>query len=252
MHGTEPARRDVEQPVILVVEDEPAPMRVLEAGLSARGYRVLKAGTGARALQFADEAQPDVVIVDLGLPDVDGIDLCRRLRQRITSPILVVTADGSEERMVAALDEGADDYVTKPFSMPELLARIRVALRHRMLTFPDDSDITIGTVRVDIAGHVVTVAGEEIELQKRSFDLLTILGRNVGRIVTYGTLARRLWGPEHDEPVVHSLRIAVSRLRKSLGDAPGTPRIVTEAHIGYRLVVDDDTHGDREHHASSR
>jgi DNA-binding response OmpR family regulator len=236
---------------VLVVEDESTIRHAVGYALRRDGFEVAESGDGAEALEIA-ESDFDVVILDLGLPTVSGTEVLRRLRAGGPVPIIVLTARGAESDRILGLELGADDYVTKPFSMPELLARIRVALRHRMLTFPDDSDITIGTVRVDIASHVVTVAGAEVELQKRSYDLLTILGRNVGRIVTYGALARRLWGPEHDEPVVHSLRVAVSRLRKSLGDAPGTPRIVTEAHVGYRLVVDDAQAGDEPPQASSR
>jgi len=140
---------------VLVVDDEPAMLRALSSGLEARGYRVATAASGRDALDRASLELPDVVVLDLGLPDMDGIDVCRRLRRWMTSPIIVLTADGSEDRKITALDEGADDYVTKPFSMPELLARLRVALRHRraLAALIDDDRIEVGSLRIDVAAH---------------------------------------------------------------------------------------------------
>ena len=211
---------------------------MMETSLSARGYRVVTAATGAGALEAVSAQATDVIIVDLGLPDIDGLELCRHLRLWTKTPIVVVTADGSEERMVQALDEGADDYITKPFSMPELLARIRVAIRHRLTlaSLFQDPRITVGALTIDVEAHEARVRGEPIELPPRQFKLLTMLARNPGGLLTTRQAVQQLWGPETDHSVSHALRVLVSKLRKSLGDADGVPRIVSEPHVGYRLV----------------
>jgi two-component system KDP operon response regulator KdpE len=225
-------------PLVLVVEDEPAPLQVMVASLTARHYQVATATTGARALELVAADTPDVMIVDLGLPDIDGLVLCRHLRLWTKSPIIVVTADGSEERMVQALDEGADDYVTKPFSMPELLARIRVAIRHRLTlsSLTDDPTIVVDALSIDVEAHEARINGHPIDLPFKQFKLLTLLARNAGRILTYRQVVQHLWGPETEESVAHALRILVSKLRKSLGEGDGVPRIITEPHVGYRLI----------------
>ena len=229
--------------MVLVVEDEPAPLQVMAASLTARNYRVATATTGARALELVATESPDVMIVDLGLPDIDGLDLCRHLRLWTKSPIIVVTADGSERRMVQALDEGADDYVTKPFSMPELLARIRVAIRHGLLltASSDDGLITVGALAIDVDAHEVLLDGRTLDLSPKQFQLLTLLARNSGRLVTHRHVAQHLWGPEQEQSVTHSLRILVSKLRRQLGTGPNVPRIVTEPLVGYRLVEPDES-----------
>ena len=216
-------------------------MKMMETSLTARHYHVVAATTGAAALERVAADEPDVMIVDLGLPDIDGLDLCRHLRLWSKSPIVVVTADGSQERMVQALDEGADDYVVKPFSMEELLARVRVALRHRNLRSPADAapSIVVGALTLDVEAHIARIAGRQIDLPPRQFKLLTVLARDNGRIVTYRRAIHSLWGPENDEPASHALRILVSQLRKSLGVGDGVPRIVTEPYVGYRLVESD-------------
>ena len=228
---------------ILVVEDEPAPLEMLDASLTARHYQVRGASTGRQALDLIDEDEPDVVIVDLGLPDIDGIDLCRHIRARVDSSIIVVTADGAEERMVQALDEGADDYITKPFSMPELLARVGVAVRRHAAigSVLRDEPIEIGSITIDPQGFLVVVSGRQLALPRRQFVLLVALARNAGRIVTYRTLVAQLWG--HDQPASGSnaLRVLVSGLRHNLGSGPGIPCIVSETHIGYRLVEPTDS-----------
>jgi two-component system KDP operon response regulator KdpE len=227
--------------MVLVVEDEPAPLRVIEASLAARHYRVVTAIVGARALEVVAADEPDVMIVDLGLPDIDGIELCRQLRQLTQSPIIVVTADGSEERMVQALDEGADDYVIKPFSMPELMARVGVAIRHRNRFdhMADELVVVVGALSVDAQAHQARIGGRLVDLPPRQFKLLTMLARNPGRILTYRQIIRHLWDVEDEDSVSHALRILVSKLRKTLGGEAGTPRIVTEPYIGYRLVEPD-------------
>ena len=225
---------------MLVVEDEPAPLKMIEASLSARNYHVLTATTGAAALDLVAAMEPDVMIVDLGLPDIDGLALCRHLRLRTKNPIIVVTADGSEERMVQALDEGADDYVIKPFSMPELVARIGVAIRHRHMldSVPDELIVVVGALSVDVQAHEARIHGKTVELPAKQFKLLTMLVRNPDRILTYRNLVQHLWESETEESVSHALRILVSKLRKTLGEGEDIPKIVTEPYIGYRLVVD--------------
>jgi two-component system, OmpR family, KDP operon response regulator KdpE len=227
--------------VVLIVEDEPAPLQVMEAGFTARHYRVATATTGARALELVAAEAPDVMIVDLGLPDIDGLDLCRHLRLWTKSPIVVVTADGSEQRMIQALDEGADDYVTKPFSMPELLARVRVAVRHGRLLAAgaDEPVIAVGSLTIDVDAHEVRVDGNKIDLSAMQFQLLTSLARNSGRLLTYRQASQQLWGSEHEQSVAHPLRILVSKLRRQLGSGPNVPTIVTEPLVGYRLVESD-------------
>jgi two-component system KDP operon response regulator KdpE len=226
---------------VLVVEDEPAPLKVIAASLAARNYRVVTATTGTRALELVVADEPDVMIVDLGLPDIDGIDLCRRLRVCTKSPIIVVTADESEERMVQALDEGADDYVIKPFSMPELMARVRVAIRHGSMLVPISEEliVVVGALSVDVQAHQASINELPVDLPPKQFRLLTMLARNPGRIVTYRHIVQHLWGDENQESVSHALRILVSKLRKNLGEGVGVPRIVTEPYIGYRLVEPD-------------
>jgi len=222
---------------LLVVEDDPAMLNVLAAGLGARGYGVRTATTGDAALRALDEEPPAAIVVDLGLPDVDGIELCRRIRERSAVPIIVVTADGAEDRKVQALDSGADDYVTKPFSMKELLARIRVALRHsaaRSAGGPDDV-CSVGDVVVDIGHHSVTVADRTVDLTPTEFDLLALLARHPGRVLTHQRLLSEVWGPS-GEGHVEYLRVYARALRKKLVEHPDRPRLVTEPGVGYRLV----------------
>jgi two-component system, OmpR family, KDP operon response regulator KdpE len=235
--SSSPSNRS-ERPVVLVVEDEIAPLKMMDASLSARGYQVIPASTGASALEAVSVHATDVIILDLGLPDIDGLELCRHLRLWTKTPIIVVTADGSEERMVQALDEGADDYVTKPFSMPELLARVRVAIRHRLTltSLFQEPMITVGALTIDLEAYEARVDGQPIELPPRQFKLLTLLARNPGGLLTTRLAVQQLWGPETDHSVSHALRILVSKLRKNLGDAEGAPRIISEPHVGYRLV----------------
>ena len=167
-------------------------LRVLNTALRARGYRVTTAATGRAALDSASTQEPDIVVLDLGLPDIDGIEVCHHLRRWLRSPVIVLTADGSEDRKVEALDAGADDYVTKPFSMPELLARVRVAARHRkaLAGLIDDDTIEVGSLRLDVAAHDAWLDGVHVDLTPRQFALLTLLARNTGRVLTHRTLLR--------------------------------------------------------------
>jgi two-component system KDP operon response regulator KdpE len=209
--------------------------------LQARGHRVEEATTGARALEVATVLRPDVVLLDLGLPDIDGVVLCRHLRLQLSCPLIVVTADALEDRIIEVLDLGADDYVLKPFSMNQLLARVRVALRHRLATSSliDDQVLECGDVTIDTAAHQVIIDGQPIDLFPRQFDLLTALARNEGRVMTYSTLTRVMWGLDANEEHLAPLRTAISKLRRSLGVGPRRPSIDTEHHVGYRLVIPD-------------
>ncbi|HEX6787496.1 MAG TPA: response regulator transcription factor [Acidimicrobiales bacterium] len=226
---------------ILIVDDERPLLRVLSAGLEAKGYRTRTALTGAKALEAAAVAEPDVTLLDLGLPDLDGIDVCARLRRATSNPIIVLTADGAEDRKVRALDEGADDYVTKPFSLPELLARIRVALRHRRALTPSTPGapevIVVGTLIIDVDAHVATLDGAELRLTRKELAVLGLLARNAGRVLTHRAILDQVWGPDQS---LDTLRTHVTLLRRKLGSGPGTPRIVTAPGIGYRLLAPDD------------
>ncbi len=222
---------------VLVVDDEPAIRRTVSAGLTARGYAVRTASTGEEAVASAAADPPDLVILDLGLPDVDGVDVCRRIRAWSHLPILVLSAEASDYRKVLALDEGADDYITKPFSMPELLARVRVALRHRPTAVDDEVDpvvLEVGDLRVDLARHRVSVADREVELTPKEFAFLALLARWPGRVLTHRAILQEVWGPEYGHET-HYLRVYASQLRKKLQDRPDHPRLVTEPGVGYRL-----------------
>ena len=223
--------------VILVVDDEPGIVRALTAALQARGHDVLSAATGAAALHAAATGGPVVMLLDLGLPDIDGIEVCRRIREWSEMPIIVLTAEGAEARKVEALDEGADDYVTKPFSTPELLARVGVALRHRRLRTgaAEDSVLTVGDLRVDIAQHRATVGDRPLDLTPKEFAFLVTLARHPGRVITHQFLLREVWGPAYKTETQY-LRVYASQLRKKLHDDPDHPYLVTEPGVGYRLV----------------
>jgi len=231
---------------VLVVEDDRSMLRIVTAALRARGYSVASATTGEAALAIVSESPPSVVLLDLGLPDMDGLEVCRRLRDWSTVPIIVVTADGADERKVVALDEGADDYVTKPFSMSELLARIRVALRHRQAAgLVDRTVLDVGELHVDVGRHEVTVAGRAVDLTPKEFALLTLLARHAGRVLTHRAILQEVWGPDAVRETQH-LRVYAGLLRKKLADDPRRPRLVTEPGVGYRLVDPDGTPDDPE------
>jgi len=223
---------------LLVIEDESAMSTALRTALEARGYQVKTEETGEGALAAMVDAPPALVILDLGLPDMDGIDLCRVIRSRSTVPIIVVTADGAEGRKVAALDVGADDYVTKPFSMRELEARVRVGLRHREARehLADAAVLQVGDLVVDVTHHWVTVGQQLVELTAKEFDFLAVLARNPGRVLTHGTILAEAWGAEGAGHVEY-LRVYARSLRKKLSDDRANPRIVTEPGVGYRLVA---------------
>jgi two-component system, OmpR family, KDP operon response regulator KdpE len=220
---------------VLVVDDEQAMRRTLTAGLEARGYEVRTAATGEEALSSLATNPPDVVILDLGLPDIDGIEVCRRLRQWSAVPVIVLSAQGADQWKVLALDEGADDYVTKPFSMPELLARVRVALRHhRDRESEDDPVLRVDDLTIDLAQRRVTVGDREVDLTPKEFAFLALLARWPGRVLTHRTILQEVWGPEYSEET-HYLRVYASQIRKKLGDSPDRRRLVAEPGVGYRL-----------------
>jgi len=225
-------------PLVLVVDDEPAILRAVGAALGARHHRVLTAVDGTAALEVVAAESPDVVVLDLGLPDLDGAEVCARIRAWSTVPIIVLSADGADDRKVAALDAGADDYVTKPFSTPELLARVRVALRHARSGTTggtDGSVLLVGDLEVDLPHHRARVGGRVLDLTPKEFGFLAVLARHPGRVLTHRTVLREVWGPEYGTET-HYLRVYASQLRRKLGDDPDRPRLVTEPGVGYRLV----------------
>ena len=213
---------------------------VVAAALARRGYRVDSVHTGTAALDAIALDVPDIVVLDLGLPDIDGIEVCRQIRLWTQHPIIVLSADGSEVRKVAALDEGADDYVTKPFSMPELLARLRVAERHRRVASQvvDNTMIQVGDVLIDTASRIVSIGGSTCDMTRKEFALLAILARNAGKVMTHGALLEHVWRGGRGGR--ESLRVHVTHLRRKLGAGPGRPSIVSEPATGYRLLLPED------------
>jgi two-component system KDP operon response regulator KdpE len=227
----------VPRPKILVVEDDDSVRRVLASTLPAHGFDVLEAATAADALRDAAQYVPDVVLLDLGLPDVDGIEVTKRLREWTTMPIVVLTARGQEAAKVDALDAGADDYVTKPFGFPELLARLRVALRHgtRSAGVAPDAVFQTGPLRVDLGRRQVLVDGTEVHLTPTEYKLLVVLVKNAGRVVTHRQLLREVWGPLSPEQNRY-LHVYMTYLRRKLEPNASRSRLFeTEAGVGYRL-----------------
>jgi two-component system KDP operon response regulator KdpE len=194
------------------------------------------AKTGELALNRIERDPPAVVLLDLRLPGIDGIEVCRRLRSWTAVPIVVLTAEGSDESKVLALDEGADDYITKPFSMPELLARIRVALRHSQARGADmdESVLQVGDLQVDLPHHQVTVAGQPVDLTPKEFQFLALLARHPGRVLLHRVILQEVWGPEATD--TQYLRVYAGQLRRKLDENPKHPRLITEPGVGYRLV----------------
>ena len=221
---------------ILVIEDEAPMRRFLCSALTSHGFRVAEAGTLALAERLATESRPAAVLLDLGMPDGDGLELLRQLREWSSAPVIVLSARDREDDKVLALDAGADDYLTKPFGTSELLARIRVALRHaRGQTVADDPVITIGPMRIDQARHEVAVDGEPVHLTPIEFRLLALLARHGGKVLTHRQLLHDVWGPRNTHQT-HYLRVHMAALRRKIEADPARPRwLITEAGVGYRL-----------------
>jgi two-component system KDP operon response regulator KdpE len=254
---------------VLVVDDDPALLKVLRIALSATGIEVVTATGGADGISQAALAAPDAVLLDLGLPDVDGVDVCRAIREWSDAPIIVLSADGTEERKVEALDAGADDYMTKPFGMNELSARLRVAGRHRALVLEaaasaggtgpgrdggtgsgsagaraaggDAGQLVAGPLELDLVHHEARLDGQPLELTRREFAFLAFLARHAGRICTHRMILEAVWDSHYDEDARY-LREYAYRLRKKLGDEHGE-LLRTRPGIGYQLVVDRDLQG---------
>jgi two-component system KDP operon response regulator KdpE len=220
---------------ILVVDDEPQITRVLRTALSSQGYDIRVANDGETALEIMKDWTPDLVITDLSMPNMDGLELCRRLRLSTKIPIIVLSVKGEERTKVQALDAGADDYVTKPFGIEELLARVRASLRRLPLDSEQASAIEIGDFRIDLAAHKVAVRRREVHLTPKEFDLLVYLARHPSKVVTHRTLLSAIWGGQSTEQVEY-LRVFVGQLRKKLEPETSSPRyIVTEPWVGYRF-----------------
>ena len=223
------------KPRILVVDDEPQLTRVLLRSLTSKGYDVRIAGDGEFALQTFHDWPPSLVITDLAMPNMGGLELCRKLRKVSEVPIIVLSVRGEEKTKVEALDAGADDYVTKPFGMDELLARIRAALRRQPATESQSNNLEAGEFRVDLNAHVITRGGEELRLTPKEFDLLTYLVRNAGKVLTHRALLGAVWGGDYTEQPEY-LRVFIGQLRKKIEPDPSKPRfILTEPWIGYRF-----------------
>ncbi len=223
------------KPMVLVVDDEPQILRVLRHGLQAGGYRVATADTAAAAFREAASCRPDVIVLDLGLPDRDGKDVIAEVRRASQVPIIVLSARDREQEKIAALDLGADDYINKPFGIGELMARIRTALRHRPAE-PNDV-ITVGAITIDIARHRVIRDGVAVHLTPKEFDLLELLARHADRVLTHRQIMTSVWGPAHTEDVQY-LRVLIGQLRQKIEPEPQSPTLIlTEPGIGYRFVI---------------
>jgi two-component system KDP operon response regulator KdpE len=218
-----------------VVDDEAAIRRFLRTGLVAHGYDIDEAESGAQAIELARAHPPDLVILDLGLGDVDGTEALQQLRRTSLVPVIVLSVRNDEKEKVRALDLGADDYMTKPFGMEELIARVRTALRHRLQQQGEMPVFHSGELAVDVARRLVTLRGVEIKLSVKEFDLLQCLVKHVGKVLTHQFLLREVWGPAHGEDVQY-LRVYIRTLRQKLEEDPTRPRyLLTETGVGYRL-----------------
>jgi two-component system KDP operon response regulator KdpE len=224
-------------PLVLVIEDEPQMLRFLRASLGAHGYRLVESTTGNDGIAQAATRAPDVILLDLGLPDLDGLEVTTRLREWTRTPIIVISARGQDEDKIRALDGGADDYLTKPFSVGELLARIRVALRHAATAGPGrpDPSFVSGDLRVDLAGRQVFSGDDEVHLTPTEYNLLAVLVRHAGRVVTHRQLLKEVWGPSYVDHTEY-LRVFMGQLRHKLERDPARPRVLlNEPGVGYRL-----------------
>ena len=223
-------------PRILIVDDEPNILGTLAPLLRARGYEVFTAMNGRAALETVDREKPDLIVLDLGLPDIDGVEVCREIRESLNVPIVVLSARGAEGDKVRALDAGADDYVTKPFGAEELLARIRAALRRSDAPSPPSEPIVRGGLVIDRERFRVLRDGEEVRLTPKEFELLTYLAQHPGRVLTHRAILKAIWGPNAVDQPEH-LRVLVGALRKKIEANPSSPKyILTEPWVGYRFA----------------
>ncbi|MGO9837992.1 MAG: response regulator [Polyangiaceae bacterium] len=228
------------RPVVLIVDDEPQMRKFVRITLDANGYGVIEASTAAEGIQQAAAHTPDLVLLDLGLPDADGSEVIHRIREWSPMPIIVISARGKEESKVLALDAGADDYVTKPFGAAELMARLRVALRHvaRVAGTPE-AVVEIGdAIKVDLVRRIVEVRGDEVHLTPIEYKLLTLLVKHAGMVLTHRQLLEQVWGPGHAHQMQY-LRVYMTQLRHKLEQNPARPKyLVTEPGVGYRLRLE--------------
>jgi two-component system, OmpR family, KDP operon response regulator KdpE len=225
-------------PKVLVIDDEPPIRKLLRMGLSAHGYEILEAPSGRVSLELLEQKKPDLVILDLGLPDIQGLDLLRMIRSRNESvPIVVLSSRGDEAGKVQALDLGADDYVTKPFGMDELLARMRAALRHQLQTHGERPIFRIGDLSVDLVRRIVRMGDKDVKLSPKEYDLLRVLVQHAGKVLTHKFLLGELWDDLTD---AQYLRVYVRQLRQKIEADPERPQyILTETGIGYRMRSPD-------------
>jgi two-component system KDP operon response regulator KdpE len=222
---------------VLIIDDEAQIRRLLRVTLEAAGYGVREADSGAVGMSEVTFRRPDAIVLDLGLPDMPGLEVLKRLREWSQVPVLILSVLGEDEKKIAALDSGADDYLTKPFSGGELLARIRVMLRRNQPS-DDLKVVRFGSIEIDLVRRIVTRAHEEVRLTAKEYALLRLLVLNAGKVITHRQLLRELWGPNAEEQTQY-LRVYVGRLRQKLEEAPNQPRhLKTESGIGYRLVLD--------------
>lgn len=229
------------EPLILLIDDEPQILRALKTILTANHYQVISAITGEQGIAFAATQLPDVIILDLSLPDMDGVQVCDEIRNWSSIPIIILSVRDNEKDKVAALDKGADDYLTKPFGIEELLARIRVALRHTEKSFGNKQRIIkTGSITIDLVGHLVTRSEEEVRLTATEYKLLTYLATNAERVLTHQTILTNVWSFA-DSDHVEYLRVYIGQLRKKLEINPNEPKIlVTEPGIGYRFRTEEE------------
>jgi len=222
---------------VLVVDDEQSIRRFLRVTLTSQAYTVIEAASGQEALSDATTQKPDIVILDLGLPDIDGVEVTRLLRQWTQIPIIILSVRGSERDKIAALDAGADDYLTKPFGVGELLARLRAALRRAAQT-TSEPVFTSGSLKVDLARRLVSVSGREVQLTPTEYELLRVLVTHAGKVLTHHHLLREVWGTEYGEEF-HMLHVNISNLRRKIEPDPARPQfIITEPGVGYCLRTD--------------
>jgi len=224
---------------VLIVDDEEAIRRFLRVTLKAQNYSVFEAASGREAVSSTAENKPDVIILDIGLPDIDGVEVTRMIREWSRIPIIILSVRESESDKIAALDAGADDYLTKPFGVGELMARIRASLRHTSFT-TNESVFTSGALTIDLAQRKVTIAGNDVQLTPNEYELLRVLVNHAGKVLTHNHLLREVWGAEYGNEF-HMLHVNISNLRHKIEPEPAQPRfIITEPGVGYRIKTDQE------------